>query len=244
MESINQNQETLTLELLDWEKHQGLVPAVIQNAKTFQVLMLGMMSKESLRATFEDGLVTFYSRSRDRLWRKGETSGNFLKVVEILSDCDHDCLLVKVIPEGPTCHRQTISCFGNGHGESDHDDFLKTLESLIVEHSRQILQPRAESETSLSYTRSLLRAGTKRCAQKVGEEAVETALAAVAGTDEELISEAADLIYHLLVTLVSRQTSWDDVIRELAKRNHLEPKRILAQNGKQGSVVPESFSDL
>ena len=238
---------------LDWTKGNGLIPAVIQDARTFQVLMVGMMSSESLKATLNDGLVTFYSRQRQRLWRKGETSGHYLTVVEALEDCDHDCLLFKVVPAGPTCHRQTTSCFGTGEPESRPLGFLDTLEEVLRErfhqdgngqeglgktqysqaHSMSHGQEEASEMGSPdpvrhprpSYTASLFRAGIKRCAQKVGEEGVETALAAVAGDDAELVAEAADLVFHLMVTLTARQIPLQRVVDELTKRHKVSPEK-------------------
>lgn len=211
---------------LDWEKGHGLIPAVIQHAHTRQVLMVGMMSQESLQATLRDGLVTFYSRSKKALWRKGETSGNLLSVLHVSTDCDHDCLLIKAIPQGPTCHRNTASCFGTGEPEEGPWDFMGTLESLIEERYQASLNTSSPTsqDTSRSYTERLFRQGLKRCAQKVGEEGVETALAAVAGDDGELISEASDLVFHLMVLLASRQIPFSKITEELKKRNENRPK--------------------
>lgn len=175
---------------LDWQKMAGLIPAIMQHAQTGEVLMLGYMNEEALRATVESGQATFYSRSQQRLWRKGETSGNRLNVVSISSDCDNDSLLLQVLPQGPTCHLGTSRCFQ--HGESD----LHILSGLI-----QRIQQRAEEASSASYTVSLLQEGKARCAQKVGEEAVETVIAALSGSNEDIINECADLIYHILVLL-------------------------------------------
>jgi phosphoribosyl-ATP pyrophosphohydrolase/phosphoribosyl-AMP cyclohydrolase len=211
---------------LDWEKGQGLLPAVIQDEGTRQVLMVGMMSPESLRATLQDRLVTFYSRTRKNLWRKGESSGHLLSVLHISTDCDRDCLLIKVRPHGPTCHRNTTSCFGLGEAENQPWDFMAQLESLIGERYLASLKPPSEDAKSgsFSYTESLLRKGIKRCAQKVGEEGVETALAAVSADDVEVISETSDLIYHLMVMLASRQIPFSKIIDELKNRNEKRVK--------------------
>jgi len=194
---------------IDFKKGGGLVPAIVQDAKTEQVLMLGYMNAESLAKTQETGLVTFYSRSREQLWTKGETSGNTLKPVSITPDCDNDALLVRAIPTGPTCHEGTISCFGNkgpkGLG------FLAYLENLI--------QGRKNADPESSYTAKLLQGSLRRVAQKVGEEGVETALAAVTETDEKLTGEAADLIYHLLVLLTAKGVKFETVMTELKNRH-------------------------
>ena len=194
---------------IDFEKGGGLIPAIVQNADTLQVLMLGYMNAESYEKTQESGLVTFYSRSRETLWTKGETSGNTLSVVSLEIDCDNDTLLVMARPTGPTCHTGATSCFGDktapGLG------FLAALEALI--------QSRKTASPDSSYTASLLQGPLKRAAQKVGEEGVETALAAVAETPDKLVSESADLIYHLLVLLAVKDIAFDDVITELRGRH-------------------------
>ena len=194
---------------IDFEKGGGLIPAIVQNADTLQVLMLGYMNAESYEKTQESGLVTFYSRSRETLWTKGETSGNTLALVSLEIDCDKDTLLVMARPTGPTCHTGTTSCFGDqtapGLG------FLSSLEALI--ETRKMANPDS------SYTASLLQGPLRRAAQKVGEEGVETALAAVAETPDKLVSESADLIYHLLVLLAAKDIAFDDVIAELRGRH-------------------------
>lgn len=194
---------------IDFEKGGGLVPAIIQHADTLQVLMLGYMNAESVEKTKKTGLVTFYSRSRQTLWTKGETSGNLLNLVSLDVDCDNDTILIKARPEGPTCHTGTISCFGEdgpiGLG------FLAYLEELV--------QNRKHGNPDESYTSKLLQGPLHRMAQKVGEEGVETALAAVAESDEKLISEAGDLLYHLTVLLAAKNISLSDVIKELQSRH-------------------------
>ena len=194
---------------IDFEKGGGLVPSIVQDADTLQVLMLGYMSEESVEKTQETKLVTFYSRSRQELWTKGETSGNVLNLVSMEIDCDNDTILVKARPEGPTCHTGTTSCFGDGG--ADGIGFLSYLEALIY--------GRKNSDPESSYTAKLLQGPLRRAAQKVGEEGVETALAAVAETDDKLVSEAADLIYHLTVLLAAKDKSLMDVVQELQSRH-------------------------
>ena len=194
---------------IDFEKGGGLVPAIVQDAKTEQVLMLGYMNEASLTKTQDTGLVTFYSRSRQELWTKGETSGNTLRLKSITVDCDNDTLLVRAIPTGPTCHEGTVSCFGDKGPEGL--GFLSYLEDLI--------EDRKTADADSSYTASLLQGPLRRAAQKVGEEGVETALAAVAETEDELTSEAADLVYHLLVLLAAKDVKFESVITELKSRH-------------------------
>lgn len=194
---------------IDFNKGGGLVPAIIQNADTLQVLMLGYMNAEALRATKESGFVTFYSRSRHCLWRKGETSGNTLAFVDVIVDCDKDTLLVRARPAGPTCHEGTISCFGvqGPHGFG----WLAELTTLI--------EARKNANPETSYTAKLLQGPLTKCAQKVGEEGVETVIATLSETDERLTSEAADLLYHLMVLLAAKGMSLEDVIQELKSRS-------------------------
>lgn len=194
---------------LDWSKGDGLVPAIVQDADDGRVLMLGYMNAEALEATRSNGRVTFYSRSKQRLWTKGETSGNHLELVDILADCDRDTLLVLARPHGPTCHTGTETCFGDGRMPAV--GFLASLERTI--------RARAGTDPEESYTARLLAEGTQRCAQKVGEEGVEVALAATSGKREELESEAADLLYHLLVCLQSTGSDLDSVVETLIKRH-------------------------
>ena len=194
---------------IDFEKGGGLVPAIVQDADTLQVLMLGYMNAESVAKTEKIGLVTFYSRSRETLWTKGETSGNTLALVSMTVDCDNDTLLVKAKPTGPTCHEGTVSCFGDEGAEGV--GFLSYLETLI--------EGRKTADPESSYTAQLLQGPLRRAAQKVGEEGVETALAAVAETDEKLVSEAADLFYHTLVLLAAKDVKLEAVITELKGRH-------------------------
>jgi phosphoribosyl-ATP pyrophosphohydrolase/phosphoribosyl-AMP cyclohydrolase len=190
---------------LAWEKQGGLLPAVVQDACTLRVLMVGYMDRAALRATLDDGLVTFHSRSRGRQWRKGATSGNTLALVRITADCDGDALLVLAHPAGPTCHRGDASCFGDAPEEP-----LRALDAAVAR--------RAAERPDGSYTARLLEAGVRAIAQKVGEEGVETALAGVAQDDSALAGEAADLLYHLLVLLHARGLSLGDATAVLARR--------------------------
>lgn len=206
---------TSGLDRLDWDKSGGLIPGVIQDARTEAVLMLGWFSRESLAATMERDHVVFFSRSKQRLWEKGETSGNFLVPESIVADCDFDTLLVRVRPVGPACHRGTTTCFGDGEPPASSGlGFLARLESVLS--SRIAEQPEG------SYTARLHSQGVRRMAQKVGEEGVEVALAA-AGDEKELVSEGADLIFHLALLLRSRGLSLADVTAELAARHQARP---------------------
>jgi phosphoribosyl-ATP pyrophosphohydrolase/phosphoribosyl-AMP cyclohydrolase len=194
---------------IDFDKMDGLVPAIIQDELTAKVLMLGYMNEDAFRKTQETGKVTFYSRTKKRLWTKGEESGNFLNVVSILSDCDDDTLLIKVKPVGPVCHTGADTCWN----ETNHGDFyfLKFLQEFI--------QTRFKEMPEGSYTTSLFNKGVNRMAQKVGEEAVETVIEATNGTDEMFLYEASDLLYHLIVLLTSKGYSLDDLGKELKKRH-------------------------
>lgn len=194
---------------LDFEKMNGLVPAIIQDNYTQKVLMLGFMNEEAYQKTVETGKVTFFSRTKNRLWTKGEESGNFLNVVEIKSDCDQDTLLIKVHPEGPVCHTGTDTCWG----ETNSQDimFLKELQDFICQRHAEMPEK--------SYTTTLFKSGVNKMAQKVGEEAVETVIEACNGTDERLIYEGADLLYHLIVLLTSKGYRIEDLARELKERH-------------------------
>jgi phosphoribosyl-ATP pyrophosphohydrolase/phosphoribosyl-AMP cyclohydrolase len=179
------------LDQIDWNKGNGLLPAIVQNAINGQVLMVGYMNQAALQQSLSNEQVTFYSRSKQRLWTKGESSGHTLTLVDVALDCDQDTLLVLAHPQGPTCHLMTASCFGEHNAVGDD-----------------------------SYTRSLLAAGVERCAQKVGEEGVEVALAAVANDTDKLNEEAADLLYHLLVALKAAGTELDSVLQVLERRHN------------------------
>ena len=196
------------IETLDWDKNAGLIPAVIEDAVSGRVLMLAYMNREALQKTLETKRVTFFSRSKGRLWTKGETSGNFLNLVDLAADCDKDTLLVTVNAEGPACHLGTTSCFGDLQSRWQ---FLRDLEVLLAS--------RKGADPATSYTASLYARGTKRIAQKVGEEGVETALAATVHDREELRNEAADLVYHLLVLLQAENLELADVIDILRERH-------------------------
>jgi len=194
---------------LDFEKMGGLIPAIIQDNNTSKVLMLGFMNEEAFNKTQETGKVTFYSRTKQRLWMKGETSGNTLTVVNIASDCDNDTLLIKAIPAGPVCHTGADTCFDDKNEEDIM--FLKYLQDFIDRRHKEMPEG--------SYTTSLFKSGVNRMAQKVGEEAVETVIEATNGTDDRLIYEASDLIYHLIVLLTSKGLRIEDLAVELKKRH-------------------------
>jgi len=196
---------------LDFDKAGGLLPAVVQHADSGSVLMLGYMSPEALRETLTRRRVVFFSRSRRRLWEKGETSGHTLQLVGVCADCDRDTLLVTALPAGPVCHLGTPTCFGADTSAAGALAFLGRLESVIA----QRMADRPEG----SYTARLHAAGPKRIAQKVGEEGLEVALAAVAETDAKLIAESADLLYHLLLLLKSRGLRLEHVVAELQSRH-------------------------
>ena len=206
------------LSRLDFSKGDGLLPAVIQDADTGAVLMLGYMNAAALEATRARGRVVFFSRSRCKLWEKGETSGHTLNVEAIRTDCDADTLLITARPLGPTCHEGTTTCFGAAALTG------ATRLGFLAQLARIIEQRRSESPDT-SYTAKLFAGGAKRMAQKVGEEGVEVALAAVAESDTKLIGESADLLFHLLVLLRSRDLQLDDVVQELAARHAAQVAR-------------------
>ena len=194
---------------LDFEKMNGLVPAIIQDANTQKVLMLGFMNREAYEKTVQTGQVTFYSRTKQRLWTKGEESGNFLNVVEIKSDCDNDTLLIYVHPVGPVCHTGTDTCWGETNSQPVM--FFRELQEFI--NHRYTEMPEG------SYTTSLFQSGVNKMAQKVGEEAVETIIEACNGSNERLIYEGADMLYHLIVLLTSKGLSIEDLANELIERH-------------------------
>lgn len=196
----------LDAEALAWDKQDGLIPAIVQDADSLRVLMLGYMDRAALVATISSGHVTFFSRSKQRLWTKGESSGHFLHLVSLETDCDSDTLLVQARPHGPTCHLGRTSCFPEARG-----DFLGALDALIATRERE----RPEG----SYTTRLFESGIKRIAQKVGEEGVETALAATVQDVEELKNESADLLYHLIVLLRASGLSLSDAVAVLERRH-------------------------
>lgn len=194
---------------LDFEKMGGLIPAIVQDNNTNKVLMLGFMNEEAYEETRETGKVTFFSRTKNRLWMKGETSGNTLQVVSMMVDCDNDTILIKAIPAGPVCHTGADTCFG----EKNIEDimFLKYLQDFIEQRRQEMPEG--------SYTTSLFLKGVNRMAQKVGEEAVETVIEATNGTEDGFIYEASDLVYHLVVLLTSKGLRLEDLARELKKRH-------------------------
>ena len=194
---------------INFEKMGGLVPAIVQDNVTRKVLMLGFMNKEAYDKTVETGKVTFWSRTRNCLWTKGETSGNFLNVKEILLDCDKDTLLIKARPEGPVCHTGADTCWNEQN--SVDLNFLSYLQDFIDRRYKEMPEG--------SYTTSLFKSGVNRMAQKVGEEAVETVIEATNGTDDRLIYEASDLIYHLIVLLTSKGHRIEELATELVKRH-------------------------
>ncbi len=193
----------------DFSKLNGLIPAIIQDAQTSKVLMLGFMNQEAYQKTLESGKATFYSRTRNRLWTKGEESGHFLNVVEILSDCDNDTLLIKVNPEGPTCHTGSDTCWDEVN--TNDIGFLRYLQDFITKRKKEM--------PADSYTTSLFKEGIRKITQKVGEEAVETIIGALANDDENMIYEAGDLLYHLMVLLTAKGYRIEDVANELKKRH-------------------------
>ncbi|MCC8093987.1 MAG: bifunctional phosphoribosyl-AMP cyclohydrolase/phosphoribosyl-ATP diphosphatase HisIE [Tannerellaceae bacterium] len=194
---------------LDFEKAGGLIPTIIQDDKTNKVLMLGFMNEEAYKQTIETGKVTFFSRTRNCLWMKGETSGNTLQVVQVMEDCDRDTLLIKANPAGPVCHTGNDTCFGEKNAEDIL--FLKQLQNFIERRRQEMPEG--------SYTTSLFTKGVNRMAQKVGEEAVETVIEATNGTEEGFIYESSDMIYHLIVLLTSKGLRIEDLCRELMKRH-------------------------
>ena len=195
---------------IDFEKCGGLVPAIIQDADTRQVLMLGYMNQEAYEKTKAEGRVTFYSRSRQCLWTKGETSGNFLNVVSIKNDCDNDTLLIRVHPEGPVCHTGTDTCWGEEN---------KVNPLLFLSELQNFIEKRHEEMPEGSYTTSLFKDGLNRMAQKVGEEALELVIEACNGTDERLIYEGSDMLYHLIVLLTSQGLRIEQMAAELQERH-------------------------
>ncbi|MBC7417129.1 MAG: bifunctional phosphoribosyl-AMP cyclohydrolase/phosphoribosyl-ATP diphosphatase HisIE [Pedobacter sp.] len=192
---------------LDWDKTAGLIPVIIQDHKTLEVLMLGYMNREALEKTEEEQKVTFFSRTKNRLWTKGETSGNFLHVKEIFNDCDKDTILIKVQADGPTCHTGSRSCFKTAFNQN----FIFELENIITD--------RYENPVEGSYINKMQKKGINKIAQKVGEEGVETVIAALAESREELVGEAADLVFHLLFLLKEKGLSIKDISEKLVERH-------------------------
>ncbi|MGY3052300.1 phosphoribosyl-ATP pyrophosphohydrolase/phosphoribosyl-AMP cyclohydrolase [Pedobacter sp. UYEF25] len=197
----------LDISLLDWDKTAGLIPVIVQDHQTLEVLMLGYMNREALEKTKAERKVTFFSRTKNRLWTKGETSGNYLNVKEIFNDCDNDTLLIKVQADGPTCHTGSRSCFKT----SFNQNFIFELENIITD--------RYENPVEGSYINKMQKKGINKIAQKVGEEGVETVIAALAESREELVGEAADLVFHLLFLLKERGLSIKDISDKLIERH-------------------------
>jgi phosphoribosyl-ATP pyrophosphohydrolase/phosphoribosyl-AMP cyclohydrolase len=212
------------LNALDFAKGAGLLPAVIRHAENGSVLMLGFMNREALVATLARRRVVFFSRSKGRLWEKGETSGHTLELADVHMDCDRDALLISAWPSGPVCHSGSASCFGESMEapSADPATFLATLEAVIEE--------RSETRPDGSYTAKLLASGWLRIAQKVGEEGLEAALAGAGGRDEEVVAEVADLLYHVLVMLKARGLAFERVMEELRKR-HSAPRQPSSNSG-------------
>ena len=213
----------MNLNNLNFEKTGGLIPVIVQDASTNIVLMQAWMNKEALTQTLDSGKLTFFSRSKNRLWTKGESSGNFLYLKELLADCDNDCILAKAEPAGPACHTGKDTCFGEKNPSGKNQQTVATGETgnpAFLEELEQLLKSRQAADPSKSYTARLFEAGPKRIAKKLGEEAVELALEAESGDPQRFIEEAADLIYHLNVLLIARDTGWEAVIGELQDRYH------------------------
>lgn len=209
---------------IDFDKMGGLVPAIIQDAVTKNVLMLGFMNEEAYQKTIDTKKVTFWSRTRNSLWTKGETSGNYLNLVDIKLDCDNDTLLVKVHPQGPTCHLGTDTCWGE-------DNSLNPI--LFLSELQNFIDKRHQEMPENSYTTSLFNKGINKMAQKVGEEATETIIEATNGTNEQLVYESSDLLYHLIVMLTAKGLSIEDVASELIRRH--DPNWDKARRMKKSS---------
>jgi phosphoribosyl-ATP pyrophosphohydrolase/phosphoribosyl-AMP cyclohydrolase len=203
--------------MIDFEKMGGLVPAIIQDATTRKVLMLGFMNEEAYQKTLETKHVTFWSRTRQTLWTKGETSGHFLNLVDMKIDCDNDTLLVQVYPVGPTCHTGTDTCWGEENSPLQKESPLAFLSEL-----QDFIDKRKQEMPEGSYTTKLFKDGVNKIAQKVGEEALETVIEATNGTDEHLVYEASDLLYHLIVLLTEKGLRIEDVAEELHRRHDPE----------------------
>lgn len=207
----------MNIEEIDFDKGDGLVPAVIQDEKNGQVLMLGYMNRQAVEKTLKSGLVTFYSRSKKRLWTKGETSGNYLHLRDIQKDCDNDAILIQAEPEGPTCHTGHTSCFHEKQFEpfwehnSDGKEFLDELEKLLYDRKKNLPEK--------SYTSSMFKKGLDRIAQKVGEEGVETVIAAKNDDESAFIYEASDLVFHLILLLVEKNIPFQKLVEELERRH-------------------------
>ncbi len=220
---MKSRKNSMDTDTLNFKKSSGLIPVIVQDARTGFVLMQGWMNREALDKTKAQGTVTFFSRSKKRLWTKGETSGNFLRVKNILADCDRDCLLIKAIPSGPVCHTGQETCFGETKTAEDTQypagNKQPGDELLFLGELEQLLRKRKTADPEKSYTSMLLASGPKRIAKKLGEEAVELVLEADNNDDKRFIEEAADLLYHLDVLLISRSLGLRDIVRELKNRH-------------------------
>lgn len=194
---------------IDFEKSGGLIPVIVQDAKTAKVLMLGYMNNEALEKTEKEKSVTFFSRSKQRLWTKGETSGNFLEVVSIKEDCDNDTLLIQANPFGPICHKGSDTCFNETNSSN----------AMFLEHLENIIHDRKNNPTAKSYTSSLFASGINKVAQKVGEEAIELVIEAKDNNKELFIGEAADLLYHYMVLIAAKDLKLSDVVKKLEERH-------------------------
>lgn len=203
---------------IDFEKMGGLVPAIVQDADTRQVLMLGFMNEEAYQKTMATGKVTFWSRSRQTLWTKGETSGHFLDLVSMAADCDNDTLLVKVHPHGPTCHTGADTCWGE-ENTALPSSMWQVSPLLFLQELQDFIEKRHEQMPEGSYTTRLFTEGVNKMAQKVGEEALETVIEATNGTNEQLVYEASDMLYHLMVLLTSKGLRMEDIAHELQRRH-------------------------
>jgi phosphoribosyl-ATP pyrophosphohydrolase/phosphoribosyl-AMP cyclohydrolase len=202
----------MNIDNLDFEKGNGLIPAIIQDADSFEVLMLGYMNKEALEMTLEKECVTFYSRTKERLWTKGETSGNYLDLINIQEDCDNDTLLILAEPNGPTCHTGKQSCFHQKEFKPENNlAFLNSLEELIISRKKEMPDG--------SYTTSLFEKGIDSIAQKMGEEAIETIIESKNEVNESLVGEVADLLYHLMVLMAEKEISLNEVVTKLKQRH-------------------------
>ncbi len=217
-QQISDMKELKDISSINFRKLDGLVPAVIQDEATMKVLMVGFMNEAALKKTVETGKVTFFSRTKNRLWTKGEESGNFLNVVSILADCDDDTLLIKAHPKGPVCHTGADTCFfesnppaGKPSAKKEDLQFLSYLQDFIDKRKKEMPEG--------SYTTSLFQKGTAKISQKVGEEAVETIIGAMANDDENFIYESGDLLYHLIVLLTHKGYRIEDIVQELKKRH-------------------------
>lgn len=203
------------LNLIDWKKVNNLIPAIIQDDKTHAVLMLGYMNQEALHQTLNNQKVTFYSRTKQRLWEKGETTGHFLKLIDIFLDCDQDTLLIKAEPQGPTCHLGDATCFKT-------KDSISATDYAFIDDLQALLQSRKQDTTSQSYTSELFKKGIPPIAQKVGEEAVEVVIAALSSNQQDFLEETADLLFHLLMLLTAKSCHLKEVVAILQQR-HQKP---------------------